>query len=136
MNKRRLRLSRYGPCSLVLAILLVLLLVACGTAAEEPAAPAAEPAAPAAAAPQASTGSAVQPTPVAESAPAPEPAEPTSAKDHLTFVMPEQPGSMDPWGTSCTAVIYTAVCDTIVNEPMTWITSDTYEVVTLSGVDS
>ena len=50
--------------------------------------------------------------------------------------MPEQPGSMDPWGTSCTAVIYTAVCDTIVNEPMTWITSNTFEVVSLSGVES
>ena len=139
MNKSRLPLSLNRFCPLVLAILFVLLLVACGTAAEDAAAPAAEPAAPAAAepaaAPQSSTAASVQPTPVAESAPAPEPAEPTSAKDHLTFVMPEQPGSMDPWGTSCTAVIYTAVCDTIVNEPMTWITSDTYEVVTLSGVD-
>ena len=124
---------------LILALFFTLALVACGSAAE----PASEPAAPAqqqaqapvqAQAPAQAQTAPSTPTPQAQAQPPP--AQATSAKDSLTFVMPEQPGSMDPWGVSCTAVIYTAVCDTIINEPMTWITSDTYEVVTLSGVES
>ena len=115
----------FNPRALLLIPIALAMLVgiACGASAP------AEPDTPAEV-PQASSA---QPTPVPQ-ATAP-PAEPTSAKDKLVFVMPSAPGSMDPWGISCTSVIYTAVCDTIVNEPMTWITSDTFEVVTLSGVE-
>ena len=116
----------FTPRALILIPVALVLLVgiACGSAAQpESDSPAEVPPA-----------SGAQPTSVPEAMD--QPAESKSAKDTLTFVMPNQPGSMDPWGISCTAVIYTAVCDTIINEPLTWITSDTFEVVTLSGVES
>jgi len=108
--------------------LLLLVAVACGASA--PPAESTEPQSPA----QVRQESSARPSPAPQVVE--QPAQSEGARDHLTFVMPDQPGSMDPWGTSCTAVIFTAVCDTIVNEPMTWITSDTFEVVSLSGVDS
>ena len=127
---------------LAVALLCTLLIIACGSAApaapatdqEAPQPPAAQQQAPEQPAAQQETPKEAAPTSVPQAAE--QPAQPKSAKDSLTFVMPEQPGSMDPWGTSCTAVIYTAVCDTIVNEPLTWITSDTFEVVGLSGAES
>ena len=126
---------------LTLIALLTIFVAACGSASQpaprqqaqpQEQAQAQEPAQEPTPAQEPAAGSAPTPEPQAQ----PAPAQPASGKDSLTFVMPAQPGSMDPWGTSCTAVIYTAVCDTIVNEPMTWITSDTFEVVTLSGVES
>ncbi len=136
----------YGKLNwpLILALFLALALVACGSAAEpaqEQAPAPAQEQAPAPAQEQAPAPAQEQvqttvSTPTPQPQEKPPPAQTKSGKDELTFVMPAQPGSMDPWGVSCTAVIYTAVCDTIVNEPMTWITSDTYEVVTLSGVES
>ena len=141
---------RFKALFLIPITLALLVIVACGSAAapqtEAPAAapqteaPAAAPQPGAAAQtsqesmPQTSQESMPQPTAVPQQQALP--AQAMTGKDELTIVMPSQPGSMDPWGISCTSVIYTAVCDTIVNEPMTWITSDTYEVVTLSGVES
>ena len=137
MNGKRGPLSRNPSWSVALAILVVLLVVACGTAAQQPAAseaPASEPAAaPAAAAAPAQEIAQPTPVPQAEAAPAPE--ETTVAKDSITLVMAAEPGSVDPWNPTCNATLDTAVCNEIVNEPMTWITSDTYEVVTLSGVE-
>ncbi len=118
-------------CILTLAVLLTIFLFACGSA-DQPGNQEQAPVQQQAPAQGQTTGS----TPVPQPQETPPPDQAMSAKDSLTFVMPSQPGSMDPWGISCTAVIYTAVCDTIVNEPLTWITSDTYEVVTLSGVES
>ena len=118
-------------CILTLAVLLTIFLFACGSSAQ-PGNQEQAPAQQQAPAQEQTTGSTPAPQPQATTPPD----QVTSAKDNLTFVMPSQPGSMDPWGISCTAVIYTAVCDTIINEPMTWITSDNYEVVTLSGVES
>ena len=65
-----------------------------------------------------------------------QPGESTSGKDELVIVMPAEPGSIDPWSPTCNATLDTAVCNEIVNEPLTWITSDNFEVVTLSGVES
>ena len=59
-----------------------------------------------------------------------------SAKGELVIVMPAEPGSIDPWNPNCNATLDTAVCNEIVNEPLTWITSDNFEVVTLSGAES
>jgi len=58
-----------------------------------------------------------------------------SAQDSITIVMPAEPGSINPWDANCNATLDTAVCNEIVNEPFTWITSDTFEVVTLSGIE-
>ena len=131
-------LSRTRNWTVALTVFLVLFLVACGTAAEQPSAseaPASEPAA----APEAAAAPAqeiAQPTPVPQAEAAPAPEETTPAKDSITLVMAAEPGSVDPWNPTCNATLDTAVCNEIVNEPMTWITSDTYEVVTLSGVES
>lgn len=75
-----------------------------------------------------------QPTSVPQAAG--QPGESTSAKSELVIVMPAEPGSVDPWNPNCNATLDTAVCNEIVNEPLTWITSDNFEVVTLSGVES
>jgi len=65
-----------------------------------------------------------------------QPEESKSTKDDLIIVMAAEPGSLDPWNPTCNATLDTAVCNEIVNEPLTWITSDNFEVVTLSGVES
>ncbi len=130
MKGNRLYLSEIPIWQWGLAVFLVLMLVACGTAAEQPGAPAAaEPASAPAEAP-------AQPTPVAQAESAPAPADTTGAKDSITIVMPAEPGSVDPWDPNCNATLDTAVCNEIINEPFTWITSDNFEVVTLSAVES
>ena len=129
----------------VLAVFL-LLLVACGTAAEQPAdsaEPGSQPAAqqitqpePAAQAEPEPAKEVAQPTAVPQAEVAPSVEDVTDGKDSITIVMPAEPGSVDPWNPTCNATLDTAVCNEIVNEPMTWITSDTFEVVALSGVES
>ena len=120
---------------LILALFLALALVACGSAA----APVAEPAAPA----PAPASEPAEPAPVSVAAtpvPQPEavaaPAETSGAKDSVTIVMSAEPGSINPWDPNCNATLDTAVCNEIVNEPFTWITSDDFEVIPLSGVES
>jgi peptide/nickel transport system substrate-binding protein len=106
-------------------------LIACGSAA--PAAPAA-PALPEEVpqeAPQALSS-----PPTAVPAPAEQPPASTGVEDTLVFVMAGEPGSINPWDPTCNATLLTAVCNEIVNEPLTWITSDTFQVVGLSGLDS
>lgn len=138
-------LPRIKAWPLALSVFLVLI-VACGTAAEQPAQPA-EPVSE----PVAREMAQPEPAPQAEAAPAQEMAQPTAvpqaeaapsagdvseALDSITIVMAAEPGSVDPWNPTCNATLDTAVCNEIVNEPMTWITSDTFEVVSLSGVES
>ena len=77
---------------------------------------------------------AATPIPVVKETSAPTQSE--IAQDSITIVMAAEPGSIDPWNPTCNATLDTAVCNEIVNEPLTWITSDTFEVVTLSGVES
>ena len=105
-------------------VLTLLVAIACGSAV--PAAPA-EPAI----VPQASSS---QPTAVPTAVEPPSASQ--SVKDSLVFVMAGEPGSIDPWDPRCNATLLTAVCNEIVNEPLTWITSDTFQVVGLSGLDS
>ncbi|HEU0020202.1 MAG TPA: hypothetical protein VFR55_00800, partial [Dehalococcoidia bacterium] len=98
-------------------VLTLLVAIACGSAV--PAAPA-EPAI----VPQASSS---QPTAVPTAVEPPSASQ--SVKDSLVFVMAGEPGSIDPWDPRCNATLLTAVCNEIVNEPLTWITSDTFQVV-------
>jgi peptide/nickel transport system substrate-binding protein len=58
----------------------------------------------------------------------------TSAKDTITMVTSVEPGSLDAWDTHCNATLDTTICNEVANEPFTWITSDTFEVVPLTGV--
>ena len=109
---------------LIPVIISLFAIVACGSAAQPEAQAPAE-------APKASSA---QPTAAPQAAAAP--ANTTEAKDELVIVMAAEPGSVDPWDPNCNATLDTAVCNEIVNEPLTWITSDTFEVVTLSGVES
>ena len=109
---------------LIPVIISLFAIVACGSAAQPEAQTPAE-------APKASSA---QPTAAPQSAAAP--ADTTEATDELVIVMAAEPGSVDPWDPNCNATLDTAVCNEIVNEPLTWITSDTFEVVTLSGVES
>lgn len=120
----------FTPRAMILipVILALLVGIACGSAAQpqsdSPAdAPVEVPQAPV-----------TQPTSVPQAAG--QPGESTSAKGELVIVMPAEPGSVDPWNPNCNATLDTAVCNEIVNEPLTWITSDNFEVVTLSGVES
>jgi peptide/nickel transport system substrate-binding protein len=73
------------------------------------------------------------------STPTPEPtAQPNqsqSAKDTVILVTSAEPGSLDAWDTHCNATLDTTVCNELANEPFTWITSDNFEVVPLSGVE-
>jgi len=109
---------------LIPVVISLFAIIACGSAAE-----------PALQAPaDAPKASSAQPTAVPQ--PKQEAADTTEARDKLVFVMAAEPGSLDPWDPNCNATLDTAVCNEIVNEPLTWITSDTFEVVTLSGVES
>ena len=112
---------------LVPVLMAALVIVACGSAAApaQPASPAAEV--------QAPVQESAQPTAIPQQQAAPQ--QTSSGKDEIVIVMAAEPGSVDPWNPTCNATLDTAVCNEIVNEPMTWITSDTYEVVTLSGVE-
>ena len=112
---------------LVPVLMAALVIVACGSAAApaQPGSPAAEV--------QAPVQESAQPTAIPQQQAAPQ--QTSTGKDEIVIVMAAEPGSVDPWNPTCNATLDTAVCNEIVNEPMTWITSDTYEVVTLSGVE-
>jgi len=120
----------FSPRALILIPVTLALLVgiACGSAAQPQSD---SPAAPPAEAPQASSA---QPTSVPQTVD--QPGDSTSTKNELVIVMAAEPGSLDPWDPNCNATLDTAVCNEIVNEPLTWITSDNFEVVTLSGAES
>jgi peptide/nickel transport system substrate-binding protein len=67
--------------------------------------------------------------------PTAQPNQPQSAKDTVILVTSAEPGSLDAWDTHCNATLDTTVCNELANEPFTWITSDNFEVVPLSGVE-
>jgi len=115
--------------SLGIVLLLLLLAVACGTAATATPLPKATsaPAPTALAAP-------AQPTPTAAPKPTSNPA-PVVVKDKVILVLSAEPGSLDPWDTHCNATLEQTICNETANEPLTWITSDTFKVVPLSGVE-
>jgi ABC-type transport system substrate-binding protein len=80
------------------------------------------------------------PEPISQATtPTPEPTAQTSqaqsAKDTVILVTSAEPGSLDAWDTHCNATLDTTICNELANEPFTWITSDSFEVVPLSGVE-
>ena len=111
-------IRRYWLAGIV--FLLAVLIAACGSAAQS-----VDP----------QPADSQQPAGQATSIPQTAPDKVESAQDSITIVMAAEPGSINPWDANCNATLDTAVCNEIVNEPFTWITSDTFEVVTLSGIE-
>jgi hypothetical protein len=112
--------------------LIAVLLAACGTAAPpEPVPPAGASGGGAQADPTPTlarpTVLGIQPTPTP--APAQASAQVESAKDMVIMVTSIEPGSLDAWDPQCTADLDSFICNDAANEPFTWITSDTFEVV-------
>jgi len=114
-----------------LVALIALLLVACGAAAP------ATPAAPKAQEPAPAKGVAAQPaaTPTAAPKVAAPPAVVKSAKDRVILVTSEEPLSLEALSNRCTSTLISTMCSENVNEPLTWIDSNTLQVVPLSGID-
>lgn len=124
------RLGRMSSKAIAPALLLLLLAVACGTAAT------ATPPAKATTAPAPTAGAvSVQPTPTAAPKPTAKPVPVVVVKDKVTLVMLAEPGSLDSWDTHCQATLEQTICNETANEPLTWITSDTFKVVPLSGLE-
>ena len=148
--------------SLIIAVLVTTLAVACGASEEPTQAPPPQAAAEseqAAAAPAQPTEAPAVPTDARaltdtrqfESTPIPEPAmaagtatpvpTPTpgaafTAKDTIYLVTQEEPTSLGTFNDACSGNVPSMICEEIATDPFTWIDSNTFEVVPLSGVDS
>ena len=127
----------------MLAVLLVgaMLIVSCGassTVAPEPtqmAAPA--PVAAATTPPQATKPSGPTPTPFAAVRPTltPVPTESIISKDTIILVTQEEPNQLGPWSQGCQGNVPSMVCEDVASDPLTWIDSNTFQVVPLSGIE-
>ena len=132
-----MHIFRRGGVSL-LAFLMILVL-ACG-GAEAPTAAPADPAADPTAVPRQEPTAGIAATKAME-----QKAEPTespaqvsveSARDTVVIVTNEEPTTLGAASQSCGGNIQNTVCDDIASDPLTWIDSDTFEVVPLQQVDS
>ena len=140
-GERRIRpVPRWTAWTLTLAALTALFIVACGGA--EPAAPAApasvaEPTA----VPRQEPTAGIAPTKAMEQkaeptqAPAPQ-TEVESARDRVVIVTNEEPTTLGAASQNCGGNIQNTVCDDIASDPLTWIDSETFEVVPLQQVES
>ena len=148
--------------SLIIAVLVTTLAVACGASEEPtqapapqaaaqpeqvaaaPEQPAQEPAVPADARKLTETRqfeSTPTPVPASEAAtatpvPTPTPGTVETAKDTLVFVTQEEPVSLGTFSDGCSGNVPSTICEEIATDPFTWIDSTTFEVVPLSGVES
>lgn len=152
--QRRRRKSQWTTLTLTLVALMTLFIVACGGAAEQPAAPAVEATKVPDAIPQ--QGIANTPVPQAEKAdtmaatkapaqkmeqatPAPAMApgheDIVSAKDTFRFVSAVEPDTVGGAHVLCSGSWAETVCDDIVSDPLTWVDNDTFEIVPLQGFE-
>ncbi len=153
-NSRTIGKAKHGWL-LGLGILLVGLIVACGSptaptdssepAASGSAAPAPEVAKPTALAippttapaPAASGGEtqAAAPTAAPQPTPAP-PTQPESAQDEVIIITNEEPTTIGAASANCGGNIQNTVCDDMVSDPLTWIDDlNGYQVVGLTGIE-
>ena len=121
-------------------ILLLLLAVACGAAATATPAPTAVSATTAPADPTPTLGFVSTPTavPMAATAtprPTPTPGVVASARDNITLVAGEEPTTLGAFSQGCSGNVPSMVCEEVASEPLTWIDSESFEVVSLSGVE-
>jgi ABC-type transport system substrate-binding protein len=127
---------------MALAVLVTVLLLACGTTAPPtPASPGAttapsEPTATVGARPSESTPTPVAGGPTATPRPTPTPGAVVSAKDTVILVTQAEPDQLDAWGQGCSGNVPSMVCEDIASDPLTWIDGTSFEVVPLSGVES
>ncbi len=144
-----------GSILTVLGFAVATVIIACGAAedtATQPtadsapppaAAPAAPPAAEAPSAPSTSQGSqpaanpTPSPTPFATVRPTftPVPVESIIAKDTIILVTQEEPNQLGPWSEGCQGNVPSMVCEDVASDPITWIDSNTFQVVPLSGIE-
>ena len=136
-----------GKLWLSVAVIVSMLMVACGAAAPEPsAAPAQEVAKPkalaipATAQPAAAKPAAAKPAAKAQPKAAPKPTEApaavVSARDEVIVVTNEEPTTLGAASPFCGGNIQNTVCDDIATDPLTWIDDqNSYEVVGLTGVE-
>ena len=121
---------------LSVAVLMSVLMVACGAAA-----PVAEEKAPLDLAPQqipAATAAPdkAAPAPAAAAKPTEVPAAVTSARDHAVVVTEAEPASVGAWSEGCSAEIHSLGCQDFVTDFLTWLDDRTSEIVPMSGVES
>ena len=76
------------------------------------------------------------PVPAAKAEPTAIPAAVVSAKDTVRIVTEGEPNSVGFATGLCTANILDIVCEDMVQDPLTWIDNETFEVVPLTGVES
>ena len=137
--------SRRG-WALGLAFLAWVFVVACGASAPATPQPAATTAPVAQSAPVASDQTTVAagpatPTPTPFAAVrvkptfTPVPAEAIVAKDTIILVTQEEPNGLGPWTPGCQGNIPSMVCEELASDPVTWIDSNTFQVVPLSGIE-
>jgi peptide/nickel transport system substrate-binding protein len=122
----------------IILILVTLSAIACGAAAPANPSPAdntgaTEAPQPAATTAPSSAGDSSTPTPVPQATSAP--VQVDSAKDTITLVTQGEPPGAGTWD-NCSGNVPGLVCSDVVVDPLTWIDSDTKEVVALSGTES
>ena len=78
------------------------------------------------------------PTPFATARPTltPIPVEAISGKDTVILVTSEEPNQLGVWGTGCQGNVPSLVCEDNASDPITWIDSNTFQVVMLSGIEA
>ena len=96
-----------------------LVAVACGTTAEPTTAP-----------PPAAGGATAAPIPTAT------PGEMESALDTLILVTNGEPDQLGAFSQGCSGNVPSLGCEDVASDPLTWIDTTTFEVVSLSGVES
>ncbi len=68
--------------------------------------------------------------------PTPTPGVVASARDSITLVAGEEPTVLGAFSTGCSGNVPSMVCEEVASEPLTWIDSQSFEVVPLSGGES
>ena len=66
----------------------------------------------------------------------PLPSSVSDASDEIVFVTAEEPQALTDWGGGCSRGVSNAVCADIASDPLTWIDSASFEVVSLTGVEN
>jgi peptide/nickel transport system substrate-binding protein len=122
---------------LTLVVLLTVLAIACGSAAQpadQQQAAAQEPSI--ADEGSAAGGGAEQPTPTAVPQETPAPPQAVSARNEAVIVTEAEPASVGAWSAGCSAEIHSMGCQDFVSDFLTYIDDRTSEVVLLSGIES
>ena len=111
------------------AVLVMVFIIACGTAATSTPASQEATSTPA----PAETTAPGEPSATAVPQPTAAPPQSTNGRDEAVVVTEAEPASIGGWSYGCSAEIHSMACAELTVDPMGWIDSTTYEVVPLSG---